>query len=486
MLTPTVLLAALSAVLAQQSAGMQIRHFVDSVLTPAGIASAVLFVATVVVVAVARPLRWWALALLLYVVTLGVMPPREGVYLPPFAWPLETLRHQGRGLSGAFLIMLLLPAVLASKGWRQRVVGGAIISLFVFELAFSGRMLAAGFHDRALGGGVIFTLLFVVLGIGLGRWLQTPADVRTAYRAVAGSALLLLLGTLYQLAIDSAAALAGMRLMGTTANPQVFASTSALVLPPIIYLLLHPSEPKMLRAAYAAITGLLLIFLVWTGSRTGTLMAMIGLGVTFRFRLGKKLVGVGLACGVFVILALQVFSESRDVAGRLLSLEDTRTAQWNVLLSDFSASPMFGRMEGDVVSVGENSYLTTAARYGVFGLALLAVLMAMTATALLRLQRRRGALGEDAMLADVATGGIVALGAGSMFEAFLLGTLSFSISYLYLQLTVVAFLLDWTGAKATQVLAVSDEHAWGHDEYQPAQLMDADSYVQHAGDAPRW
>src|SRR5439155_3242181 len=101
----------------------------------------------------------------------------------------------------------------------------------------------------------------------------------------------------------------GTRLHGTTGNSQHAAVFIAMVLPALCYLVGSAREPKLWRVLFAAAMGFLCILLLWTGSRTGLLMATTAVLVFFRARL-RGFVAVSLFVGLFVMLALQVYSES--------------------------------------------------------------------------------------------------------------------------------------------------------------------------------
>ena len=166
--------------------------------------------------------------------------------------------------------------------------------------------------------------------------------------------------------VNRSAVLAGGRLMGITGNPQGMALMVAVSLLPAAYLVARPAEPKFWRLCSGIVAGMLMMMLLWTGSRTGVLIAAVGVTATFWSRLGR-FVAVGLVTGLVAWLAIQVYSESTVTIAEMFTRGDTRSQVWRALWEGFLSSPAFGKMEG-VYGTGESSYLAVASEMGLFGL----------------------------------------------------------------------------------------------------------------------
>jgi hypothetical protein len=171
---------------------------------------------------------------------------------------------------------------------------------------------------------------------------------------------------------------------------------------------------------------LAIIMLVWSGSRGGVLMALVGVALLFRVKLGRLAVG-GAVVAIFVMLAVTwIFPEHNVLSEHLLSTEDTRTGVWLRLGGTFwkarwradSGEPAFPRR--GCLAIGESSYLSIAARFGLVCLIPFGLSMFYIARASLRLERSRREF-ADVLLPDLVNAGIVQILLGAVFEGYLLG-----------------------------------------------------------------
>src|SRR5688500_4520775 len=176
----------------------QFRQFIELMLTPVGALGLLVFIGLVIAALVSPRLRWVCVTLLLWVSTLAfTIRPGERV-ARNLAFPLDTLRAQGRPICVALLAALVIPSLISSRGWRQHVLSGALLLFFIFEMLFAARIVAAGVTSRGIASLAVYPLMFIVLGIGLGRWLQDWSNARTAVRCIVGAGVLFLVGTCYQ------------------------------------------------------------------------------------------------------------------------------------------------------------------------------------------------------------------------------------------------------------------------------------------------
>jgi hypothetical protein len=438
----------------------QLRHFLETLASTQGILGGVVFL-FILGLTVARPqFKWVVLGLLLFASTLSFAVRSSSPQVLMF--PLEQLRRQGRGITLGLLAILLIRVFTTHRGWRTRIVLGATVAFFAFELIFSARLAFGGMADRGVFGALILTLTFVVMGVGLSRWLQEIQDVHALMRAIAFAGFLLVFSTSMQLVKDRSQIIFGNRLFGITGNPQQFAIAAALCLGPTCYLVIQRTEAKFWRLGAAVVAGFLLVFLIATGSRTGALMALINLGLLFRLRLGR-LVGFVIAAGVFFYVAAQFFFPNIEGSTRLVSLQNTREGVWGSLIDEFTRSPVIGVLHEDI-DIQESSYLSTAARFGFLGLIPLAVSMLLIGTAILRLHRLRKYMGDYKLVADATTAGLASLFVGAAFEGILLGTLSIAVFFVYIDLTLLAFVTDLAEAHAGEGYGPAD--VAGYDPYE--------------------
>jgi len=192
------------------------------------------------------------------------------------------------------------------------------------------------------------------------------------------------------------------------------------------------------------LTGFLVVFLLWSGSRTGVLMTLTGLGLMFRHQLGR-LLETTILVAAMVMFAWQVtdFGESSAIIqqrfGRSV-LVNTREGTWNYMLRIFVENPAFGSPED--VGGSENSYLGALARFGLVGTAPLFVSMTMVLMALVKLNRKRSGFEEHAILVDLVTGGFFSLAIGAVFEGYLMATLTPMLYMIYIYMAITAYLVD--------------------------------------------
>jgi O-antigen ligase len=189
------------------------------------------------------------------------------------------------------------------------------------------------------------------------------------------------------------------------------------------------------------------------------LMIGVELLLLFRVRLGR-LVPVALAGGVVAYIALSIIEGPSEAVGHLMSLENSRTRPWTNLWNTFLAEPLLGT--GSLgTGLGENSYLSVAAAFGMLGLIPLAMLLVFIFKDLWRLWRVRRSLGEHGLLADLMTAMTVTFLFSFIFEAYLIGTVTAFVFTLYIVFGVTAFLLDpaWTAPQ----MAEYPSEGWAHD-----------------------
>src|SRR5207237_1700842 len=133
-----------------------------------------------------------------------------------FSFPLQEIRAYGRTIAATGLCLLIIPAIFSDRGWRFRIVLGGTIAFFIYELMIGMRQGLGGDTARGALGALTYLLTFLALGVGLGRWLQTPRDADMAVRAIMFAALLFVAGIWYQFMINRYQVAWGGRLIGPT------------------------------------------------------------------------------------------------------------------------------------------------------------------------------------------------------------------------------------------------------------------------------
>lgn len=417
--------------------------------------------------------RWLVLSLLLFSSTLscGV------VHRTPLIPLLAQLQIVSEVLTVILLGLLALPALLMRRGNLQTALLAASIAFWLLEVVYTLRVSGSVEITKAVAGVVVYSVLLLVLGYGLPRWLRSIDDVYPAVQCMGVAAMLFVGCTTVQLLVNSSAIIVGGRLFAITGNPQYAATVLAICLVPTAFLVACPRGPWVLRFLWGATTGMIIVLLIWTGSRTGVLMSLVGLTLLFRAHIGR-LLGTGAVVAILVYAFLAVFQVSSESSSRLLSTLDTRSESWAVEFNKFLSNPILGKVTDTSFGTVENSYLTIAARSGLLGLSILFVVLCLIGSALRQLGRVRAAIPtrEFRMLADMITGGIMSILAGAAFEGILVGTLTFMLLALYFYLGLLKFLTD----AATFETIVGDGQVTQEQDTWPAGAPDSDPY----GDIP--
>lgn len=430
----------------------QLQDVFSLLSNPLGLVVLLLFLAAMLGAVFSARVRWVALVVLLLSTTftlptysLSAIAAGAKVYRP-LMFPFETFRAQTRAVSGAAVCVLLLPSIIAPLGWRKTLVPLGVIAYLVFQLTFSTMELLVDRSAKTFLSIPLFIVTFVAVGVGLNKMLQTKRDVNALLWAIVATfALMVMAISVQMVAGDRDAVFASSRLQGMTANPQ-FLST---IIPPalliVLYLFLDKRQPKFLKVGLVLLAAALVLFLYWTGSRTGILMAGIGILCFFRLRLGRLLLIAGIV-GVCVLGVLQFLGdEGSDQTDRFLNMQDTRSYVWKRQWSHFLESPLLGSTAegtGFMEGGGENSYLTVAGAYGIVGLIPFAIMLVLMARDLYGTWKVRQLVPDEKELIDLLIAIFAMATVGAWFEAFLLGQFNLIVFILFGCSAIGAWLRD--------------------------------------------
>jgi hypothetical protein len=392
------------------------------------------------IAAIAFPgLKWILLTAMFYFSTMGIQGSRW--FVAHFFSPLQQIVENGRSLTWVLLALLLVPTFLARRGWRRRVVAPGLIVLLIFHLLFTSLRIYWGFEEKGWASLPTYILLFASLGYGLGKWLQSTQDAYRLINCMAYVGAIFAGVTVLQLVIDRSGIIENGRLVSTCITATFAAELIAVTLLPTIYLIALPGMRRIKRIALCISAALLVVFLIWTGTRTGLLMALIGVLITFRARLGRFII-TGILLAILVLGASTLFQGSFEGISRLTSTSDTRTAGWRIAFRQFVAHPVLGMISSEQ-AITESSFISAAAYTGVIGSAILFLAMFLLFLDLFRAYLMRSVLKEHATLVDLAAGGIISLVGGAFLEGYLLGVLAFQIIALYFYVGLLTYALDY-------------------------------------------
>lgn len=389
--------------------------------------------------------------------------------------PLAQIRLYSRLIYFLLMLLLLIPLMKAHKGNRSRVLGGAMLALFAFQLIFSMRVAFSGDFARPMFGAITYLVMFLTIGLGVSCWMQSPRDMRTALRCIFLAACLLIVGSLIQVAVHRQSVLPQGRLMGTTNNPQHIAVTLAMTLPVACFLFVSRMETRAWRTAAIVYLPVALILIIWSGSRTGAMLSIVGMAMFFRARLGLwlRVLAVG---GVLLLAGLQTFGDQLAGSAHLFATNNSRAHTWSVLWDSFVQHPLFGTGTGG--NAGENSYLSVACSYGIlFGVIPLAIALWQLVKGAWRVNGLRAYLGTSSVVPRLVPAWVVTMMLAWMFEAYLVGTTTDFVATLYIILAIMAALHDPNFIYLLQMEEMGPEAL-------ATQYAEADAYDQAAYPEP--
>jgi hypothetical protein len=270
------------------------------------------------------------------------------------------------------------------------------------------------------------------------------------------------------------------RFLGITGNPQHAAAYLAVMSTIALWLFL--SEPnRRVRLVWVGVFVINLLLLVWTGSRTGAGMFVIGTTAATYGRLGRTALylpivalvlwgGIELAALVGVDLA---------TAQRLTSTEDTRSGAWLDMIDSAMKSPLIGV---GVANAGdsENSYLYSFAAYGLGMIAIIALMMVASAVIGLRLFARRRRLDpQQRSIIDLVLAYNAMYFAGAFFEGYLIARVA----------APLVLMITFSGIASRLLVMTRDEAAYEEewDEDLDGEALDgADPGFDEAEAEPAW
>lgn len=355
--------------------------------------------------------------------------------------PLEQLRAVSRPVAFALVILAAGLVLAVPIGNRHRSTGFAAWALLVMQWYYAiNVMLFENFGKGALAL-VSITCMFVVCAIAFGRRLQDSASAAAMVRwfTVLGAAFVG--ANLLQLVLGPSAMVINGRLVGIAGNAQQMAGVASLLFLLNVFVAGDGSTSRLLRLAALANVAFLATFVVWSGSRTGSLTCLVGVMFMYRLQLGRFSLMAGSLAGAMLLL-WSVLGADTSAADRLITGANTRGEVFQAALEAFASSPLIGVMPLGGGSGVESSFLRALALHGLVGgvLVLLPFLgILWNALAAFRLGRTSP---EYRRLCDLFIGLAVALVVVNNLEGFAFGVLTLPAMIMYFTLTLGAFLAE--------------------------------------------
>jgi hypothetical protein len=212
----------------------------------------------------------------------------------------------------------------------------------------------------------------------------------------------------------------GGRFVGMLANAQHAAVLVSIMAVVAMWLLLH--EPhKLTRVFWATLVAINLLFLIWTASRTGALMFVVGLTALLYSRVGKMITLLPVAA--LIIWGLAALADALQIGAnleRFTSTTDTRGWVWAALINNAMESPLIG-VGWSEAGGSESSYLMGFASYGILYFLFMLALLGFSMLQCFRLTMQRKWLPpEHRPMVDVFVAFCAMYFAGAVFEGFIL------------------------------------------------------------------
>lgn len=396
-------------------------------------------------------LAWLLFSLCCFAASLGKFRDEFVLEPPPLVFPLQQLRDNGRPLAIVLLALVFMVGQKAQNGWRQQLVPQAVRYLFVVQIVVLIKTLLYGDPEFAILAILTFGFVVYTVKLGPSRWLQNDEAFRLAVWSIAMVAIIFMLVNAYQALFDRhPITFVQGRFLGTTGNPLHATVLLASTVPCFVFMI--ESSPKWLWNKIFWIFGLLctVYALFLTGSRTGVLMSAISILFFYRQK-PTALLRLGLVIGVALIIILPTIGidisslDAADpaVADRFTSTDNTRAGPWAAMWRAFTTYPVFGApLRGSRIIYGENSWLGAGANLGIMGLfplILFGVSCMQTIVKISQLSKRNPSY---FLQASTVVAGLTSLLIGSIFEAFLLGNLSFALLVLLTYLLLGQYLME--------------------------------------------
>lgn len=312
----------------------------------------------------------------------------------------------------------------------------------------------------------------------LASQLRTWEDIIKLLRVISLVGCVWTVACTMQFMIDQSVLLTGAarRFIGLSGNPQHAAGLSAVMATLSLWLTLN-DRGKLWKLVAVVATATHIIFVLWTASRTGLALTSMGFAAVLYARMGRAV----LAAPVLIAAAygLLTLAQSMGVEfgfERLSSREDTRTAQWNILLENGLSNPVLGvglREAG----ASENGFLYGFAAFGLGVPLIMLLIMFTTMGVWFRLLKARfdtpSPVGKRTM--DLCMGFFIMYWAGNMFEGFGVARISPQLSYFLIFSCIAASAINISG----------DERAWmraqGVADDEEAEHLDAVA-ADHCGE----
>ncbi len=342
----------------------------------------------------------------------------------------------------------------------------AVLLLLIGVYAGAMRLHHVGASDGLQS--VIFCLLTLTPMIFTAAiYIEKPGDLIVLVRSLVLTNIVWVGMVFVQMAVNKQYVMMGNenRFTGLITNPQLAGVLMAFCCVMTLWLLLNETRKYMIP-----LIGLLVLdalFLIWTGSRTGLGMAVIGICAIFYSRAGRAIfllpiAGILLYAGVKMLGSVMDFGMGLD---RLTSTKDTRSGAWRKLLQVATDNPFLGVGVEDAES-SENSWLYGFASYGI-GMLLIQIVFTLVGSVeiLKSMLARFRVAPEYRNYLDFLNGIMLMYFAGAVLEGYMISRVSATLS-IFMLASVANVNIRKMLLKQSEQSMIFTEYAYFEDEHE--------------------
>ncbi|MEA5596120.1 O-antigen ligase family protein [Rivularia sp. UHCC 0363] len=444
-----------------------INKLADIIASPLGLVGIIIGLLIVYQAGRSRRLAWFLFTICCFAASLSKFQDQFTTEVPALVFPLQQIRDMGRPLTIIFLGLILMLGLKKQHGWRRMFLASPIKYLLLVQGIIFIKTLAYGSISFAFLAFLTFGAVVLMLCLGPSRWLQDEQNFRLGVWSLAMVGVIFIITNSYQAAINIyPITFVHGRLLGTTGNPQHAAVLLAATVPCFMFLI--ESQKQWSWAKVCWITGLVFIMLglFLTGSRTGAIMGVVSILFFYRQR-GGAMLRLGLFAAIVLAIILPFLSpdgsilgtDSTALAGRFASTANSRGQVWSAMWNGFMNNIFFGAsLDGDRLGYGENSWLAAGASLGLVGFIPLVMFGVECIKMMLRLNKISARKPIYSLQCNTVIAGLISLLVGSIFEAFLLGNLTFSLMALLMYLSLGKYLVDIAFTQRTLIKKLQFEY----------------------------
>lgn len=347
----------------------------------------------------------------------------DGSLRQTFWLPLQQQRSNLFLAGGVALALVILAQSAHLRGKAQSVVIWLLLAASIYA------SLMRFVHEDGISGSksVVFNLLTLLpLILMPSVVIREFEDFYLILRTIALSSIVWTGMVMVQFVVNPSMITMGNsnRFVGVLSNPQHAGVLLAFFSVVLLWLILN--DKKHFRILYIGMLGISSLFLLWTGSRTGLGMTVIGSVAILYTRLGRAI----LIMPVVAVIAFIAFTLVADVSStesafsRLTSTEDTRSGAWAKLIRNGMESPLTG-VGIEESEKSENSWLYGFAAFGIGMLSILIVITIAGAFSGMMWFRAKFSLPHVYRpMMDLCLGALAMYFAGAFLEGYMLARVS--------------------------------------------------------------